>query len=125
MKSGDRLPDLEVPTLDGDMVRLRTHSRLATVLLALHPDCAPCQAYRETIEQHAVQVREWDGRVVAIAAHDAAGIEAPSVLVADQWGELAAVENAGAQHAFIDAQEVIDWLRFLATKCPECEGEAL
>ena len=125
MKSGDRLPDVQVPSVDGDIVRLRTHSRLATVLLALHPECSACNAYREDIAAHGRQLSEWDGRVVAVGPLPDIGIEAPSVLIADQWGELAVVENAGEQHAFIDVQEVIDWLRFLATKCPECEGEAL
>src|SRR5688500_14098833 len=109
LKSGDRLPDLKVPSMDGDMVSLRTHSRLATVLLALHPDCRKCSGYREAIAAHGQQVREWDGRVLAVGTHPEAGIEAPSVLIADQWGELAAVENAGEEHAFIDVQEVIDW----------------
>ena len=125
LKSGDRLPDVQVQSVDGDMVSLRTHSRLATVLLALHPDCGKCSAYRDDIAAHAQQLREWDGRVLAVGPHAASGIEAPSVLIADQWGELAVVENAGEQHEFIEVQEVIDWLRFLATKCPECEGEAL
>ncbi len=54
-----------------------------------------------------------------------AGVAAPAVLVADQWGELFVVEHAGAAHTLLAPDEIIDWLRYLAVQCPECQGEAL
>jgi hypothetical protein len=47
------------------------------------------------------------------------------VLIADQWGELRYVSPDGGGHPFPTPEEVTGWLRFLATQCPECEGEAL
>lgn len=125
MQTGDRLPAIEVPAADGGSVALRQPGRFATVVVAVHERCDDCAAYRAQLAARADDVRAWDGRIVAVTADAAPGIATPAVLIADQWGELAAVENAGEEHDFIAVQEVLDWLRYLAMKCPECEGEAL
>src|SRR5690606_41996563 len=106
----------------------RKAGRLATVLVTVHPDCAECSAYLESLRDVQGRVEEWDGRVIAARATEelaAAGVPAPAVLIADQWGELFVVEPAGADHAFIEPDEVVAWLRYLAIQCPECQGEAL
>lgn len=102
---------------------LRAPGRNATVLLTLHgEDCEACSDYVALLEKHADEIGEWDGRVNP--ARDVA-TENPAVTIADQWGEIAVTESAGDDHAFIEPAEVVEWLRFLAMKCPECEGEAL
>ena len=65
------------------------------------------------------------GAEEALRTLAAAGIPAPAVLIADQWGELFVVEPAGDDHGFIEPDEVVSWLRYLAIQCPECQGEAL
>ncbi len=47
------------------------------------------------------------------------------MVVADQWGEVHAAEEAGPEHRFLPPDEVEAWVRHLAVRCPECEGEAL
>jgi hypothetical protein len=102
---------------------LRTGGRAATVLISLHERACPaCSAYAEKLAAHAETIGEWDGRVKEVRDVDE---DAPAVIIADQWGEIAAVERAGATHRFMEPAEVITWLRHLAMKCPECEGEAL
>ena len=101
---------------------LRGTGRQATVLLKLHgPECNACAAYVAALEKHADEIAEWDGRV--IQTRDVAG-QIASVTIADQWGEIAVMEEA-ADHHFMEPKELITWLRYLAMKCPECEGEAL
>lgn len=146
---GDRLPDLELPGEPGrPPVRLLSPDRLAPVVLTLHHRCGPCAEYLAALDSEQADMKVWDGDPVVItcdagprpavappgglrvASSDAArlrsaGIPVPGVLVADQWGELHLVQDAGAAHRFPAPAEVIEWLRYLAIQCPECEGEAL
>ena len=45
--------------------------------------------------------------------------------VADPWGEVRMRHAAGAAHDLPSPAELVDWARFVAMQCPECEGEAL
>jgi hypothetical protein len=102
---------------------LRAGWRNATVVAVLHDrDCGACAAYLARLAEQAAEVDAWDGRVKQVRDVDE---DAPAVIIADQWGEIAVVECAGAAHRFMEPAEVITWLRHLAMKCPECEGEAL
>lgn len=129
LETGKRLPLIQVQPLDGDaLVPLRRTGRLATVLVTVHPGCETCAAYLDGLARVQTEMEEWDGRLIATHVSDelaAAGIPAPAVLIADQWGELFVVEPAGDDHAFIEPDEVVSWLRYLAIQCPECQGEAL
>jgi peroxiredoxin len=154
LTAGDRLPDLTLPAApDGRPVPLRALGRVAPVVVQTHgAECAECRACLERLAGAGDAVREWDGRVVAVVPEglDAAdrlregsrlpfpvladperglaerlGMDDAAVLGADQWGELFLVAAAGDGHRLPDASEVVEWLRFLAVRCPECEGEAL
>ena len=102
---------------------LRSGGRDATVVVVLHDRaCEACAAYSAKLSVQAEEFRAWDGRVVEVRdVND----DAPRVIIADQWGEIAVVAEAGAAHRFMEPAEVITWLQYLAMKCPECEGEAL
>jgi hypothetical protein len=52
------------------------------------------------------------------------GIPSPSVVVADRWGEIVHVATASDVAGLPPAQELVDWVSYLQTRCPECEGEA-
>jgi hypothetical protein len=102
---------------------LRSGGRDATVVVVLHgPDCEACAAYVAKLAEQAEDIGASDGRVKYVRA---ALEDAPGVAIADQWGEIAVAELAGAAHRFMEPAEVITWLQYLAMKCPECEGEAL
>ena len=53
------------------------------------------------------------------------GISAPAVIIADQYGEIHLAAPAGDAHHLPHPAEIVDWLRYLAIQCPECQGEAL
>ncbi|MFW6205883.1 MAG: hypothetical protein ACOC5I_01460, partial [Gemmatimonadota bacterium] len=44
----------------------------------------------------------------------------PVVLVADRYGQVFHRQDAGAEHAVVEPRELEEWLRYLATQCPEC-----
>jgi hypothetical protein len=54
----------------------------------------------------------------------ALSVQIPALVIADQWGEIHHVEEAGPDHRFPATGEVVDWVRYLAIQCPECQGEA-
>jgi peroxiredoxin len=150
---GERLPDLAFEDADGKPTNLRAGGRLGAVVVLVHDAaCTPCQVYLAQLAEADAEHREWDGRVVALVPASAErvgefrragelpfpvladpdrrtwaalGITGAAVLIADQWGELHHVSGAGAEHSLPTPREVTDWLRFLAIRCPECEGEAL
>jgi peroxiredoxin len=151
--AGDRLPDLELEAADGRTTSLRARGRFGTVVVLVHDAaCEACKRYLAELAAADEQLREWDGRVAALVpaalervveyrrapdlpfsvlsdperrAWAALGLAGAAVLIADQWGELRYVSPDGGGHSFLTADEVTDWLRFLAIQCPECEGEAL
>jgi peroxiredoxin len=148
---GDRLPDRSVERTDGaGQLPVKRRGRDSTILLMLHAaNCPACRGYVGRLQDEAAAIRDWDGRVLLVWAAPVAraaatarvsgfdsgidvdggllarlGLELPAILIADQWGELFAVQPAGNEHDFIDPSEVVEWLRFLAIQCPECQGEA-
>ena len=145
---GAGLPDLALPSAPGDnAVPLRPGGRLNPVVVALHGGgCEECRAYLRDLAAVASDLREWDAHVVVIA-RDAEGVDpdlpypvvvdaegafaartgisGAAVVIADQWGEVAHVAEAGEGHDLPDAKEIVEWVRYLAIQCPECQGEVL
>ncbi len=47
----------------------------------------------------------------------------PSVAVADRYGELVHVERASKVDELPRPRALLEWLRYVQTQCPECQGE--
>jgi hypothetical protein len=143
-----RLPDLALTGVTGAVHRLRGGGRRSPVLVLVHASpCAACDAYLRRLADAADALRDWDGEVMVIAPdeavedsgdspfprlHDAQSrlaaalaVRTPAVVIADQWGAIHELREAGDAHAFPTAAEVESAVRYLAIQCPECEGEAL
>jgi peroxiredoxin len=148
-----RLPDIRLPLIDRETpVPVRARGRKAPVLLLLHSTgCRDCEAYVQRLAARQADILEWDGRVLMVVpdrpepegilgaigdvpfalaidteqrlAH-ALSVQIPALVIADQWGEIHHVEEAGPDHRFSATEEVVDWVRYLAIQCPECQGEA-
>ena len=52
------------------------------------------------------------------------GLPCPGIVVADRWGEIAHVVHSSQVEDLPPADELIEWVRYLQYRCPECEGEA-
>jgi hypothetical protein len=148
-----RLPDLSLPAFPaGALTPLRGSGRQAPVLVLVHGlGCTECRAYLEDLAVERDSILEWDGCLLVVTP-DAPGVAvnpggafeppvlllsdpsqqlaraisigAPAVVIADQWGEIHAAEGAGSEHRFPGPAELVEWVRYLAVQCPECEGEA-
>jgi peroxiredoxin len=149
-----RLPDVKLASAPGGSpTPLRPPGRVSPVLVLVDgAECEACRAWLGRLAAASADIGEWDGRVVVVVpaspdqairiADDAAkhftvltdpdravaarlGISAPALVIADQYGEIHHAASAGAPHAFPEPADVVDWLRYLAIQCPECQGEAL
>ena len=148
------LPEVTLqPPGGGEPLRVRARGRRSPVLVVRHPQgCAGCDAYLAELAGSRDEISEWDGRVVVVIPDGASvpdpperaadqpfpvgvdvegrlaaalSVEVPALAIADQWGELHLIEAAGSGHRFPPVEEVIEWVRYLAIHCPECEGEVL
>jgi hypothetical protein len=61
------------------------------------------------------------GAALVIASEPVAGVPAPSVVIADSWGEIVHVVRA---EVFAAAKpnpgELLEWVSFVRMQCPEC-----
>ena len=65
-------------------------------------------------------------RTTLVITSEAVGdLRPPAALVADEWGEIAHVEapDDGRVTSLSAPDELLSWVRYLSTRCPECEGE--
>lgn len=55
-------------------------------------------------------------------AHRRCGVDegVAALIVADRWGQIYAVERARTERELPGPREIEEWLRYLATQCPEC-----
>jgi peroxiredoxin len=153
-KPTERLPDLRLPHVsDGTPIPLvAPGGRGVPIIVAVHSaDCAECRTFAQLLGEADAELREWDGRVMVVVpggVEDAArfadgggvpfpvladaerklwtrmGMEGAAAIVADPWGEVRMRHVAGAAHDLPSPAELVDWARFVAIQCPECEGEA-
>jgi peroxiredoxin len=153
-KPTERLPDLRLlRASDSASVPLvAPGGRGVPIILAVHSaDCAECRTFARSLAEADAELREWDGRVMVVVpggVEDAArfadgiglpfpvladaerklwtrmGMEGAAAVVADPWGEVRMRQVTGAAHDLPSPAELVDWARFVAIQCPECEGEA-
>lgn len=132
------LPYLELPALpDHASVQLRETGGKITVLVTLHSaECAGCREYIDSLSPLAAEFDEWDARLLVIVP-GSRGVPAPfgrvlsdvdssiadpasaSVIVADRYGQIFAAVPSGASHELPPPRELVEWLKFIGTLCPE------
>jgi hypothetical protein len=124
LRPGDTLPHFEVMTLDAGRVRYRDlWQRRALVILALRRTDTASPAVSRLMACRA-EVEAADAALV-VTTSPVAGMDAPAVLIADRYGmvQYVAAAPAGESLSWPDADDLFQWLRYLQSICPECEGE--
>lgn len=143
---GDRLPNLRLPRSDGATVRpLRGPHRDAVVVVVLHDvGCDACRDYLRALAGARSRFQLWDGTVNAVAVSGDETLQAelgsavqllvdpdrelldrvdttagPVTLVADRYGQVFHIDDAGTDHTVMEPRELEEWLQYLATQCPE------
>ena len=110
-------------------IELPRAGRSALILL-LHEDCAHCQAFRTQLDDVESEITWWSCDMAVATERNASllktelDVQAPGIVIVDQWGDVAFIRNAVA-HDFPQVSEILTEVQYLGTRCPECEGEAL
>lgn len=138
------LPDVDLISSNGTSEPLMRHGRALLLIMTHDASCLSCFEYLKSLSRVSDELSSWDMEAAVISTDasaaeipfrcfldadrrfaDATGIEPPAVMVVDQWRDVKELYEAGVNHNFPEAEALMAWARYLATQCPECEGESL
>jgi hypothetical protein len=125
LQRGDLVPHFTVKTLHGDEFSYATiWQRRNLVLIAL--PVRDSESVRRYVSELAARGAEFaDGDADCVITQDLLqAIPGPAVLVADRWGEVVYVAATSDVQDLPQVEEVLEWLRYVQSQCPECEGES-
>ena len=116
------IPHFETTGIDGEHVRYRDFwQRRNVVLLALGPTAGKQEReYASRLRARLLSVDRSDTAFAAIGGA-AVGLTAPTLIVADRWGEIVHSEELPADVSrWPSADEVLDWVTYVRCRCEEC-----
>jgi hypothetical protein len=122
------MPHVEITTTTGEAFSYASiWQRLNLVLVTLPSGAAGDTGGTDDAYGRELAARrlDFDARASAcVITRDAVpGLPAPGALVADRWGEIVYVTTAATPDGLPSAEQLFEWLDYLAQQCPECEGE--
>lgn len=123
LRRGDQIPHFAVTTLDGAHVEYRDlwqRKNLLLVLVAGRDASSGGDRVSELVRV-APELAALNTACV-VTAERIAGLPASGVAIADRWGEIQAVVDDADRVP--DPDDILDWLRYVQNRCPECEGES-
>jgi hypothetical protein len=125
LQKGELLPHFSVTSIAGERFAYSDiWQRKNLVLVSLsHEESKGSTTY---LAQLAIGMSELTGDDTAclITKDSIPGVPAPGAVVADRWGEIHQVTHAALVEDLPSFHELVDWLRYVQSQCPECEGEA-
>ncbi len=124
-------PHVEARRLDGTTVHYRDVWQRQNAVFVSLPDDPSADDYLETLRAAEDDIKA-EAAVVLVLRHstEPGSVQPPpplplsSVAVADRWGEIRVLAERDAPGSLPAPGEIIEWLRFLESECPECQGEA-
>lgn len=150
LQVGNFLPALDLPAApDGRRESLQAPSRDALVLVLLPRQFGPWRVWLDTLARAAEEIEQWYARVRVViaaelevatqahtdhhgklrvladvggAARGRIGIAAGNagLVIADRYGQVYEVNEVSAEVVLPSPGEIEEWVKFLATQCPEC-----
>jgi hypothetical protein len=122
---GDLVPHFQVTTLDGRRFSYSTIWQRTNLVLVAFPesDSAASRAYAAEL---ALRIPEFrlQNTVCVMTGEQVPGLLQAGTVVADQWGEIVDIRGAATAADLMSAEELLEWVRYVEIRCPECEGEA-
>lgn len=117
------VPHFDVTTVDGERVRYddiwQRRNLVLVAVVAGERDAARRFASRLRAPGNELDI----GDTSIVVTDDAAlGLPAPTLIIADRWGEIVHRESpvAGGILQLSDVDEVLSWVQFVRMQCPEC-----
>jgi hypothetical protein len=124
LQRGDIVPHFEVQTTSGDRFSYSSiWQRKILVLINLSPTADIDEDYVRELKRHDAEFIERDS-ICVVTRDGVSGLPAQGALIADQWGEIVHVVTANDVDDMPTARELLEWVDYVASRCPECEGEA-
>jgi hypothetical protein len=138
----NHLPEITLESEHGPAVLQRPGRAL--LAFCIHGwSCGECKEAVARLADEADEIASWGCDVALIISgppqpspqplpttfrvlFDPAGkLDCPGVVIVDEWADVTFRPAAGSDHEFPPLPRIISEIRYLATRCPECEGEAL
>jgi len=125
VQRGDLVPHFTVKTLQGDEFSYATSWQRRNLVLVALPVADSESASRYVSELTARGAEFGDSDADCVITQDRVqAIPSPAVLVADRWGEVIHIAAPPDVQDLPKVEEVLEWLRYVQSRCPECEGES-
>lgn len=124
LQRGDLISSFEVRTVSGQHFSYRdVWQRRHLVAIALPADDPASDAYALALAARAAEFTTHQTECV-VTTDAVPGVAAPGVLVADRWGEVAHAATESSVDALPTVDALLEWVHYIESRCPECEGEA-
>jgi hypothetical protein len=124
LQRGDLVPHFEVRTTTGELFSYSSiWQRKSLVLISLSPTVAANEDYVRELKKHGAEFSERDS-VCVVTRDGVLGLPATGALIADQWGEIVHVVAPIDVNDMPTPRALLEWVEYIASRCPECEGEA-
>lgn len=122
LERGDAVPHFAVTTLEGRPVRYADLWQRWNLVFAALPAEPGASDYVSELTARIPDFVELAAQLV-LTRDTLPGLRSPGVLVADRWGEIVHVATASNTSDLPNAEALHEWLHWIETRCPECEGE--
>ena len=125
LQRGDLIPHFEVTTLGGERFDYAAVWQRRNLVLVTLPasDSDASRKYASLLSDRISQFSAQNTELV-MTREPVPGVPHPGALVADEWGEIIFVHAASEVADLPSAEDLSDWIEYVETQCPECEGEA-
>lgn len=118
---GDRVPQFEATTVGGERVSYSSIWQQKHLLLVILPAAVDEQPFVDDVNAAAARY----GDTACVVTRDAiGGVTGPAAIVADKWGEVVYATTAASVSELPSPEDLFDWIEYLRSQCPECEGES-
>lgn len=121
---GDPVPHFRVATVDDRTIEYSTiwQRRNLVLVTLIDTDSAPSRRYVSQLSAATPAFQNQETECV-ITRDAVAGVASPAVVIADRWGEIVYVASGSNVADLPRLPEILEWIAYLQTRCPECEGE--
>ncbi len=125
LRAGDAVPRFAISTAYGERVRYDDLWQRKPLLLVCAGalDAPGARDYVAELDAHRRELTAFETACV-VTAERIDRVPCPGVVVADRWGEVRFVAGASSAADLPRVPALVEWLRFIQSECPECQGEA-
>jgi hypothetical protein len=123
LEPGNLIQPFSTTRFDGQLFDYRSIWQKRNLVLVSAPESDPGWiGYAEQLVARAPEFQAYATELV-ITSDPIPAVPFPGVVVADRWGEVFCIKGPHDVAGAPDADELLEWTRFVQHQCPECQGE--